>query len=1334
MIKYSVKKPFTILVAVIIVLVIGFVSLTGMKTDLLPDMSMPYMAVITTYPGASPEKVEESVTKPLESALGTINGVENVTSSSAENYSMVMLEFAEDTSMDSSMVKVSSAVNQIESSLPDTCGTPNIMEISMDMMATMYASVSYEGKDIYELSEFARDEVVPYFERQSGVASVSDLGIVEKTIEVRLNQEKIDQINEKILVLTNDKLADAQTELTDAEQSLADAKAQINKQEQELSSQQNATSSELADASLKLNEAVASRAAYESQLNSLKASKSALEGEQKAYKKNKIESAYNSLNEMFAQMKAAAEAMQTQMQEYSPLDAASMPANVKDAIDHPSKLKYFKTALETLSSMPNSQLDADMVSQAKELDKKKLVQLYDIVNVRMPQIETELANLEVEIKVAEEVLKQVGSQMTTIDDAYKQAEEGKISAAAGFGSGSAQIAAAKTAMEEAQEELENANKTYQDSVSEARKNANINQMLTLEALSGMIYAQNFSMPAGYLDDKDDKQWLLKVGENYTSADELESMVLCEIDDIGDIHLNDVADITIIDNAGESYAKVNGDPGVILSVFKGSTAGTSDVSKDCLNAIDELQEEYPGLNITPLVNQGEYISMIIESIVSSMIIGALLAIIILAVFLLDVRPTLVVAFSIPFSVLTAIVIMYFAGISINMMSLSGLSLAVGMLVDNSIVVIENIYRLRYRGLDAPRSAVQGAKQVAGAIIASTLTTICVFFPMVFTTGMVRDLMLPFALTITFALTASLAVALTVVPTMGAAMLKKATPRSHRIFDRVQDFYAVILKFCLRFKAAPLGISVALLVFCVVTVMKMGIVLIPDMGSEQISVTVTMPEDTDKDTAYQKADEVMEAVLDIEGVAYVGVMDGSSSAGLIGGMGVSSSDNYSSFSYFVLPEEDYSSKDEVETICNTIETNTKEIECETAVSNSMMGEMDEMLGSGLLLEIHGSDLDVLKTVSEDIMGLLENVDGFTNISNGQEEADEEIHLNIDKDESMRLGLTGAQIYSEISDRLTTDKTAVTMTVDEKDLDVKIINETNLLTKENLMDMEFETQKQDEDGKTVTETHKLSEFAVLDYGNSVASISRANGERQMSVSAETEDGYNTTLLSREVEDLLKEYDLPEGYRIEFGGETSNTTDMLNQMGKLLLLGFLLIYLVMVAQFQSLLSPFIVIFTVPLAFTGGLLAMLFTGEQMSLITLMGFLVLMGTVVNNGIVFVDYTNQLRIGGMERHDALIATGKTRMRPILMTAFTTILAMLAMVFSTNTASELGRGMAIVVAGGLFYATFMTMFIVPVMYDILYRKEVKVVDVGDDSMDDAPDDAAEFIEQLNRDGLE
>ncbi len=1331
MIKYSVKKPFTVLVAVIIVLVIGFVSLSGMKTDLLPEMNMPYMMVITTYPGASPEKVEESVTKPMESALGTISGVENVTSTSAENYSMVTLEFAEDTSMDSAMVKVSSAVNQLESSLPDTCGTPNIMEISMDMMATMYVSVSYEGKDIYELSDFVEDKISPYFERQSGVARVTDMGIVEHMIEVRLNQDKIDKINEKVLAKANDKLDDAQAELDDAQRELTDARSEIDKQESELSTKQDETSSQLAVATLKLNEAVAARASYEAQLTNLKTSKAALEAEKKAYEENKILESYESLNSMFMGMKAAVEAIEAQMGEMSPLQSANMPSDIKDAIDNPDKLKYFKNAVETLAAMPDSQIDPEMAGQAQSIDKKTLKQVYDIVNTRLPQIDTELANLEIEIKAAEEVLKQVKKQMSTIDDAYVQAEQGKISAAAGFGSGSAQIAAAKSAMDEAKEQLEEANETYQDSAKEARENANINQMLTLETLSGMIYAQNFSMPAGYVDDKEDNQWLLKVGENYDSPEQLEDMVLCNIEDIGDVRLEDVADIVVLDNAEETYARVNGNPGVVLSIFKGSTAGTSDVSKDCNQAMEELEAEYEGLDITALVDQGDYIAMIIESLVSSMVQGALLAIVILAIFLMDIRPTLVVAFSIPFSVLLSIVIMYFTDISINIMSLSGLALAVGMLVDNSIVVIENIYRLRYRGLAAPRAAVQGAKQVAGAILASTLTTICVFFPMVFTTGLVRQLMLPFALTISFALMASLVVAITVVPTMGSVMLKNVKPKEHKVFDRIQEVYGNVLAFCLRFKIVPLAVSVGLLAFCINAVINMGIVMFPDMGSDQISVTMEVPQEDDKKTAYKKADDVMNAVLEVEGVEYVGAMDAGASSSLVGGMS-SGSENYTNYSYFILPKEEYTDISQINAICNSIEEKTKDMDCEVTVSNSMMGDMEAMMGSGLQIDVFGPDLEKLKSITEEIMGMLEKVEGFSDITNGQEDADEEIHLNIDKDESMRLGLTGAQIYGEISDRLTTDKTAVTLKVDETDMDVKIVNETDLLTKENLMDMEFETQTVDDEGKQVTETHKLSEFATLKYSPGVNSIGRSNQVRTMSVTAATMKGYNTTLLARKVENLLKDYDLPENYTVEFGGEASNTEDMIVQMGKLMLLGFLLIYLIMVAQFQSLLSPFIVIFTVPLAFTGGLLGMLFAGEQMSLISLIGFLVLMGTVVNNGIVFVDYANQLRLGGMEKRDALIATGKTRMRPILMTAFTTILAMLAMLFSKTSGSEMGRGMAIVVAAGLLYATLMTLFVVPVLYDILYRKEVKEIDVGDDTIDDVPDDAAEFMEQLQQKG--
>lgn len=1388
MIKYSVKKPFTVLVAVIIVLVIGVVSLTGMETNLLPEMDMPYMMVITTYPGASPEKVEENVTKPMESTLGTINGVKSVTSTSAENYSMVMLEFEEDTNMDSAMVKVSSGINQIEGQLPDICGTPNVMELSMDMMATMYASVSYEGKDIYDLSSFTKDTVIPYFERQEGVASVSDVGLVEKTIEVRLNKEKIDDINEQIMLLTNDKLADAKSKITDSQNTINESKTELEEKENDLATKKEDTSTQLADATLQLNQAVATKAAYESQLVSLQASKTALEGEMQIYTDKGIENSYNSMNGMFSQMQSAVSTIQQQIgsmaatpqipdtsqisdtpqeetdnvnnlaeneanevsetssesnvvantqipEQYAQvmaLDTAKMPVDIKDAIDHPEKLEYFKTALQTLQSVPGSNIDAGVAATAAALNAESLKQVYDIVNTRIPQIKTELANLDIEIMAAQKVVEQVTSKMGTIDDSYKEAESGKISAAAGFGSGEAQLAAAKTALDDAQTKLDEAMENYEDSVDAALKNANLDQLLTLDSLSGIITAQNFSMPAGYIDDENDNQWLLKVGENYTSLEDLKNMVLCNIDDIGDVKLGDVSDLTIIDNSGDAYAKVNGNQGVLLSIFKGSTSGTSDVSKACNEAISDLEEKYPGLDITPLVDQGDYIKMIIESIVSSMVLGALLAITILAIFLRDIRPTLVVAFSIPFSVLFAIVIMYFTHISINMMSLAGLSLAVGMLVDNSIVVIENIYRLRHRGLESARAAVQGGKQVAGAIIASTLTTVCVFLPMVFTTGLVRQLMLPFALTISFTLIASLIVALTVVPTMGSVLLSKKVPKTQGIFTKLQDGYEKVLRFCLRFKIVPLGIAVGLLAFCIVSVMRMGITLIPDMGSDQISITVTMPEDYNKEESYQSADAVMDKVLKVDGVAFVGAMDGNSSSGLVGGgaMGGNSADQYQTFTFYALPDEDITKTKEVNAICDAIKEQTKDMDCEITVSNSMMGEMDEMLGSGLEIDIYGNDLTTLTEISEDLEDMLAGVDGFENISNGQEDADEAIHLLIDKDEAMRLGITVAQIYSDISDRLTTDKSSVTLEVDDYDMDVKIVDETDNLTKENLLDMEFETEGKDDEGNTVTETHKLSDVARLDYGSGIASINRSNSERKMSVTADTKSGYNTTLLSRKVENLLEDYEVPEGYSIEFGGETSNVTDMITQMAKLMLLAFVLIYLVMVAQFQSLLSPFIVIFTVPLAFTGGLLGLMISGKQISLMSLIGFLVLMGTVVNNGIVFVDYTNQLRIGGMTKREALVATGKTRMRPILMTALTTILAMLAMIFNQSTGGEMGQDMAIVVTGGLIYATFMTLFIIPVMYDILYRKQPKVVDVGDDSIDDVPDDAAEFIAELEK----
>jgi len=279
MFKKCVQKPYTVLVAVIVAMVIGFVSVTRMSTDLLPNFTIPYMAVITTYPGASPEKVEREVTVLLEGSLGTISGVKNVTSNSAENYSMVMLEFEDDTNMDSAMVKVNTALEAAKSGLPESCGTPNILEISTDMMATIYASVSRDGMDIYEISDFTTEEVLPTLERVGGVASVTSLGLIEKTVEVRLNQDKIDTVNEKILRKTNEKLDEAAEELDEAKDKLDDSESKLSSQKKKLNSQKKSTTNQLAKAGLALDKAEATKAAYESQLTSLQTQKAALEAE-----------------------------------------------------------------------------------------------------------------------------------------------------------------------------------------------------------------------------------------------------------------------------------------------------------------------------------------------------------------------------------------------------------------------------------------------------------------------------------------------------------------------------------------------------------------------------------------------------------------------------------------------------------------------------------------------------------------------------------------------------------------------------------------------------------------------------------------------------------------------------------------------------------------------------------------------------------------------------------------------------------------------------------------------------------------------------------------------
>ena len=1391
--KFSVKKPFTILVMVVAIIILGFVSLSGMTTDLLPKMSLPYLLVITTYPGASPEKVESSVSEPVESALGSISGVKNVYSMSYENYGIVELEFADGTDMDSAMVKVSSALDSVKSALPEECGSPNIMEISMDMMASVYLAASYEGKDIQETSRFVEDTLIPYLERQEGVTSISDIGIVENSISVDLNQDKIDVLNEKILAKTNDAFADAVDQLNDAKKQLLESEQKLADSTQELVDGQK----DIDDGRTKLDDA---QKELDEQKEKLEDAKGSLE-DQKKDTENKLATASQALDQLNAlqtdlltlqAQEASLKATITQIEkslEEQGKTTKDIP-NVVAGLDQMSTVltsslmnltdqnsTYVNSALAaanpamSLHSLGIDEATWDTLTPEgrKELlqktadgyqTQKALLSGYKDYVSSLNSLQIEKAGVQAAVSAAEAELKKSGVSYTDI-------EKAKIEAAAGFGAASAQISSGQSALNSAQTTLDSNKESLDsaqdqitegwDSIADAKKqladgwdqyntslenfevqkaealrNANADQLVNMQTLSQLIYAQNFAMPAGYLDDAEDNSWLLKVGSNYESVDELSNIVLTNIEDIGDVRLCDVADITVIDNADDSYARLNGQSAVVLSVFKSSTAGTNEVSKNIAAAISELEEQYPGLSVLTLMDQGDYITMIINGVLQSMIVGAALAILILALFLKDVKPTIVVAVSIPLSVLTALILMYFTGISLNMMSLSGLALGIGMLVDNSIVVIENIYRLRSKGVGAARAAVQGTKQVAGAIIASTLTTVCVFLPMVFTAGTVRELMMPISLTIIFTLAASLLIAMTVVPAAGSTLLRNSKEKKHPFFDKVQDIYGKMLAFCLKVKVVPLAIAIGLLVYSIWAVMRMGIVMIPDMTSNQIEISVQMPEDTDKEECYKRADQVLDAMTTIDGIGDVGAMAGGDTTLVASSSGMSDS-TYDQFTFLVLTENENAGKEEVNRICREIEERTADIDCELTISTGM-SEMSTMMGSGLSVKVYGDDLDTLTKITQDICDLAATIPGYENISNGQEEPDQVIRLVLDKDAAMRKGLTVAQIFSELNGKLTESTDAATVTIDGEDMKIVVKDGRKPLTRENLLDYNFEIQTTDDNGNTVTEDHPLSEFATLKLEDGVQSINRENQSRYMTVTATVAEGSNATLLSRELQPLIDAYELPDGYTIDTVGESDMVNQMVIQMSKVLLLGLALIYLVMVAQFQSLLSPFIVLFTVPLAFTGGLIGLLLMNEPLSVMGMMGFVVLLGTVVNNGIVFVDYANQLRVGGLERREALIATGKTRMRPILMTALTTILAMASLLFGDDLSSQMSKGMAIVVAGGLAYATLMTLFIIPVMYDILFKRKPLQVDIGSENLDDVPDDAADYLKRKEQKELE
>lgn len=1243
--KFSIKKPFTILVAVVIVIVFGVIALTKMTPDLFPKINTPYVIVMTTYPGASPEEAESEITKPMEQQLATLSNIKNVTSVSAANYSMIQLEFSDSVNMDSVSVDIRDKIDQIEGVLPDTAGTPVVMKISMDMMPVVTAAVGMDDKSSGEVSQFTKDNLQSQLEGVEGVASVSAMGMVDDNVQIVLSQDKIDAVNSKVAAAINSQMGDAEGQMKSGMAAAKKGKKQIQEGKKAVKDGQSQAAKQLAATKTKLQES-------RDQLISLKQNGPAIKALHEQYKKYK---------------------------------------------DDPILGPQIESQLKALGIDPSS------------LD--QLVPQIDQADAQLKQIDKALEDLDAQ-----------GSAMNFE-----------------LGSKYADLTSAEGTVESTVNQLQSALSQLQSSKEAALTSADMTGVITMQNVSAILSAQNFSMPAGYITDGK-AEVLVSVGDKIKDKDELEDLILFDmgIDGLDPIRLCDVATVSYTDDNAETYAKINGNNGVLLSFTKQSSYATADVSENITDKFAQLEKEYKddGLSFTTLYDQGDYIHIVINSVLQNLLLGAILAIVILLVFLRDLRPTLITAVSIPLSVIFAIVLMYFSGVTLNMISLAGLAIGVGMLVDNSIVVVENIYRLRSMGYSRVQAAVSGAVQVAGAITASTLTTICVFVPIIFVDGMTRDIFTDLALTVAYSLLASLLIALTLVPAMAKGLLKKETRLTVLSqTGRFMDKYRAAVRWALSHKAIVLIAAVVLLVGSSGLALMRGLSFMPSMSTPQISATIQMPKESTLKETSDTTDKIVKEIRKVDGVETTGAMLSSDTAGMMGMSGMSQ-DVTSTMVYIIMDED---KADNGKIIAKKLDKLAKKYNCEIVTSADM--DMSSMMGgSGVQIKLYSEDLKQLRTAGVAVERKLKDMKSLEDVSTIDEDSSKELHVVVNKNQAMKYGLTVAQVYQQISAKLTKESAATTLSENGSSMDVVVENSTGkAFTREDLENMKLKASGSagssgaaggsgsaaasggsmsgasgssaggaSSSASSGSSEVKLSSIADIQTTASLSEINHDNQKRSLSVTASVKDGYNITHVNSDVQKMIKKEKLiPSGVKVDYGGENEEIMHSMKQMMLMLLVGFILVYLVMVAQFQSLRSPFIVIFTIPLAFTGGMLALLICGQDVSVVSMMGFVMLMGVVVNNAIVLVDCINRFRLEGMDMESAVIEAGAVRMRPVLMTAITTILGLLPLAIGLGTGAEMMQPVAIVCIGGLLYATLTTLVVIPIMYRVFAKKHMEKI---------------------------
>ena len=1409
--KQSIKRPFTVIVMLIVIAIIGGIAVVKMPLDLFPDMELPYMIVATMVPGASPEEVEKKVTVPMEESMRQINNVKDVQSISADSVSAVIMALKNGTNLTTMTQDIDTSIKSIKGQFPAMTMEPIIMKIDPDMMPIMTLAISKDGKTIDESSDELL-EIADKIRSVGGVASVSTTGQIANNAFVQIDAERIlrdpsNLIANHLSTYLSNPLKPMPKVLSDF---LATNTVNMNGLTMPLSG---------------IVDMVKTSPSLVASMLKGKLDLTPIIGENK----DMFLSAFASMlsPEMVSMMLTA---------NNFDMPAGTVPVQGVDLI---IKIGEKFNTFDDLIHMPAFSLDLRELKLADKND---------------PGYESAPTAIEMMKPMLDNLVKPTltGVEFTKILDTLVKAP----------------VAPGEGATQEEKAQYEKDKKAYE---------ANI--VIATNLLGNVLYTRS--------------------GDTYVRNQDVYNYLIGILYQPITVELNDFAYVYNTNTASSAHTIINGADGMMLSIYKTPDASVTSVTDGIVGLLKDMDKNDETFNYIVLSNQGEVTKFMISSIAQNLLLGALFAVIVLLIFLRDWKPTLTVGMSIIISLVTAFAVMYLSGVTLNLVSMGGLALSVGMLVDNSIVVIENIYRKRNEGVSPIKAAYEGTKQVAGAILSSTITTVIVFLPIIFVDGIAKQIFMDLAITIAVSLFASLVVAITFVPMVSSRMvnLNKASRHESKAFTKLKNGYGKALNFMLDKKWITVSVVLLLFVGSIVSMFFMKVEFMPDTTMDQIMITTGIDQ-SKLDEHYSYDEAVDDIIKDID--KEFGKKDYIESKGveLSAGMSVMgfSMGGGNIVSYVTLkPKAKIKPADATRELNEIIEGIAKDdkypegMVVPGGISNAggidVQGMVNSYLDASLLtVNLYGQDVSEMASAAlkleEQFRNELSPLDANISINNGLLNETREFKLIIDEPKASRYNLTTAQIFLQYFEatvpktanstinftgdignsniyiytldnnmdrwyrvrdnegkahRLYFDKADATKdakkfyercadgttkeftketrneltiftaqdgteySIATNDMPVYYdnskINETDMITQPisipkfgEMPDMNTDMMPMAEQGGDLVQKEVLPIFMLLDtrsfetdmLGNVVYrnttdarfknydsriyyedkdhyirynytgdditmlksldpskdinpkvpagikqvvgfnTISHVEGKRvvQMGVKSSV---LSNKQLEKEVRRVIKDFnareDIPAKISAEFVGANEVITETFNGLFLMIGLAIVFIYLVMVAQFQSLKSPFIIMFTIPLALTGSILTLLMAGMPISVFALTGIILLIGIVVNNGIVFVDYANKLRESGMPKREALIRTAQDRIRPILMTALTTICSMLISVFDTSMGASAIKPMAVTVVGGLTYATLLTLFFVPILYDAFNRKEkLAVIKFDDDKEED------------------